>query len=92
MANRAVKDKRAITLDDHSRIVAREKNAEHNAFYQLCRREFKRRILCEFKGRTLEGVISQDFRPGILRWGGRVSYDPHSQRRRHALARFAGPA
>src|SRR4051812_15483369 len=29
------KEKRAITLDEHSKIIAREKNAERKAFYQL---------------------------------------------------------
>ena len=29
------KDKRAVTLDEHCQIVAREKNPERNAFYQL---------------------------------------------------------
>jgi len=30
------KDKRAITLSEHQRIVASEKNAERRAFYELC--------------------------------------------------------
>lgn len=30
------KEKRAITLEEHRRIVAREKNPEWNSFYQLC--------------------------------------------------------
>jgi|SRR5688572_11756507 len=30
------KEKRAITLEEHQRIVAREKNPQWNAFYRLC--------------------------------------------------------
>jgi len=30
------KEKRAITVDEHHRIVAREKNTERKAFYELC--------------------------------------------------------
>ena len=30
------KDKRAITLDEHQRIIAAEKNPERKTFYQLC--------------------------------------------------------
>jgi integrase len=30
------KDKRAITLEEHQRIVEREANPERRAFYELC--------------------------------------------------------